>query len=227
MIHIVIQGTKTPNLNALIHHYQSFGKVIDATWDDVELLETKVEILKNKIYNYQNIYLQVVSTLRGLCRIPCDDWVIKTRSDEYYQSMDVFIREMQQYPDRITTNNVFVRKHKDYPYHMSDHLMGGTLENMMILFSSVFNYLQTLSSSQAPKEVSEQIFTRLFIEHHEPLSHDPIKSQTLLTRYFHMVPIRSLGHYRIRSKLYPPLTPDDSTYYTSYINVETMQDIYS
>jgi hypothetical protein len=133
----IIQGLKRDETTFIkfICRLLTFGKVILSTWDYFnEKIITNL-IMKNKINNSQNVYKQIYTTWSGLKKCTTK-YAIKVRADEFYDDFTYFINHMKQNPDKIITHNMFFRQIKVYPYHISDHVIGGTTENLYSMFYS-------------------------------------------------------------------------------------------
>jgi hypothetical protein len=61
--------------------------------------------------------------------------VIKIRNDEFYSNLDPFFDTILRNPRKIVTSEVFFRRHDYFPFHPSDHLVGGRTEVMQKSFS--------------------------------------------------------------------------------------------
>lgn len=64
--------------------------------------------------------------------------IIKIRTDEYYDSLNMFEKKMRHVDDKILCLSLFFRK--DFPYHIGDHLLGGRIENVEKLFLNILRY---------------------------------------------------------------------------------------
>lgn len=146
-ITFVIQG-KMSNRDLLIRNIKNlckYGRVILAIWELEESLNEsliKNFILRNKINNEQNLYLQVYTTLYGLAKVTTP-YVIKIRADEYYNDFSIFIDEIKNNKDKIITTNIFFRKTTRYIYHISDHIIGGLTENIKKMFENCKKVIET------------------------------------------------------------------------------------
>jgi hypothetical protein len=90
------------------------------------------DVMREGYNNVQNKYLHFFSVNLGL-NLSSSRYIIKMRSDEFYSNLTPFMESVKKYPNKITTNDVFFRNSK-IPFHPSDHLVGGTTENMKLVF---------------------------------------------------------------------------------------------
>lgn len=167
----------------------------------VSLTKESIEsfVTKNKIINEQNVYLQVHSTIDGLKKCTTK-FSIKIRADEYYQNWNSFIDEMKSNPNKIITNNVFFRKVERYPFHISDHVIGGLTENLKEMFTNTKRNLEIRRiPPHVTKGIPEQWLTIGF----------------LLSKYSEEQLRLIKGHHKIR---------DTMKQYFHFVRVETFED---
>lgn len=117
-----------------ICNLSKYGAIVESVWDrNLNLEDVNNYIRKNSISNGQNIYLQVYSVFSGLAK--CNSkFVIKVRGDEYYFDWIPYIQKLRCNPDKVITTNIFFRTTRTYPFHISDHIIGSTKENMEKMF---------------------------------------------------------------------------------------------
>ena len=136
-----------------------YGMVVESIWGRNDLVEECVNehIRANGINNGQNIYYQVYSVVEGLKK--CEtEYVIKVRGDEYYDNWEKYIKKIKEERSKIITTNIFFRHPKNKAYHISDHIIGGTRENMEKMFYSCKDNLDkkkilVLANSHIPEQL--------------------------------------------------------------------------
>jgi hypothetical protein len=201
------------------------------------------DILKPHYNNRQNKYLHFFSVLMGL-RIVTTEYAIKMRADEFYSNLTKFEEAILSYPDRIVTNDVFFRNHK-MPLHPSDHLMGGSLKNMVEMFEyakslvevpesdlkdDFFNMLRDSPLFKAHKFVSAEQFlgvaaVKSFITE-EVISENFVE---YMKKIFYIVPCENLGVYRACFNSVPkgespiPLEYFDDSYFNKETDVKDIE----
>ena len=84
--------------------------------------------------NNQNRFYQFYSTELGIRNVS-KDYVVKIRNDEFYSNLEPFFETILRNPQKIVTSDVFFRRHDYFPFHPSDHLVGGRTEIMQKAFS--------------------------------------------------------------------------------------------
>lgn len=157
---------------------------------------------RNKIINEQNVYLQVHSTLEGLKKSNTP-FSIKVRADEYYQNWDPFIVKMISNENKIITNNVFLRKVERYPFHISDHIIGGLTSNLTVMFKNTKRNLEIRRiPPHVTKGIPEQWLTIGFLlskytEESLKLIKGPHKIRDTMDEHFDFVPVETFEDFVI------------------------------
>jgi hypothetical protein len=153
---VIVQGPEYESTKTSIEYLRSFGfskeNIILSTYEkekdqehiDYDCLIAEVnEIKPNTNYNFDvlnknNYANQILTTSNAFKTISemglAYKYVIKIRSDEYYEDYSPLIKKMEDSPSKITCSNLFFRK--DFPFHIGDHIMGGTYKNMAGMFAT-------------------------------------------------------------------------------------------
>lgn len=141
-ISIVIHGPWHQHAEESISTYQKYGQVIvackpsdirqvEAAFPEVgnlcpknRNLDLVAHPLPAKYYtNNHHIFEHAWNVYSGLA-LATNPLAIKIRSDEKYSNLDKFIEAVRFAPSKLTTNNIFFKKHDQEPFHPSDHVMG-------------------------------------------------------------------------------------------------------
>lgn len=148
---ILLQGRiNEETFNLWIKNYKEYN-VIVSIWEDEDL--SKYEIPSNwvlVINQYPlirfrasaNLDYQIITTLKGLNKVKTK-WVIKMRCDEYWSNIDKIYTKMLDNPEKIISGSMFFRKWGLYKFHPSDKILGGTLDNLFLMFESTLHNLET------------------------------------------------------------------------------------
>jgi SAM-dependent methyltransferase len=165
-VSIILQGkiNKNIDLEKTILNYQQHGRVILSLYRDFEDINyinylikkfPNIYIINNNYIEYENelkskkmfknipyldnCYYQIKTSLIAFRKV-ISKYVIKTRLDHYYGSIDDFIRcGINQ--KKIISSSVFVRGVNYIRYHLSDHIFGGTKDEIYNIFKLAFiNY---------------------------------------------------------------------------------------
>jgi hypothetical protein len=141
---ILIQGRINPEfIKMWINEYESWN-VILSTWnyenvDGLEFPKNWIVLLMPKPERYGdvgNLDLQLTSTLNGLYYVKTK-YVIKVRGDEFFYNLYRFVREIKLKSEQIIFGDIFYRAlEKDTHYHISDHIIGGSLDNVKDMFEN-------------------------------------------------------------------------------------------
>ncbi len=192
------KGVITDTLRNKVFKY---GIPIDAIWKSEDLAVVKSDILKNKYHNSQNVYYQIYSTYEGLKNVTTP-YVFKIRADEYYSDFDIICKKLIDSPDIIISNNIFARRIEKYPFHISDHLIAGSSDNMKKMFE---RGLQNLQNRNIMGVCAEQHITCSYICAREGLSgfkelpkqYERVKE--LMIKYFFIISVKQLGDFFVRA----------------------------
>jgi hypothetical protein len=112
------------------------GKIIISTWNNYNFKDVEKYVHTNKICNSQNVYYQVYSTLEGLKKVKTK-YAIKVRSDEIWLDFSNYLKVMYENQNKITVSNIFLRNSSSYAYHISDHIIGGDINNLLKMFENL------------------------------------------------------------------------------------------
>jgi hypothetical protein len=201
---ILIQGLLARDaFEFYIQNYTTLPVVLSIWEDDAEwLTEYEVPanftILRNKQPSnnlFQNILKQTKSTLDGLDIINTQ-YVIKLRGDEYYSNLECIINLVKQRPEQIITNSVFARHYGYMQWHISDHLIAGTLQNLRTMFLSTENQVKTVrfKSEIAP----EVILTKSYLkEKYGSDFESRTDPRTVMRESFTIVDVNELKPYKV------------------------------
>lgn len=204
---VLIQGMPNSNVDAAAVLYFCAGCTpVDGTWStqDIEAVAQRQRV--GKFCNNQNVYFQVKGVLMGLQRLirphAAFRFVIKARSDEYYSDVGPVLARLRADGSRIVTNNVFFRKSRNYVYHASDHLIAGSVDNMLAMFEAAVDALESGSYPRDVLRVAEQVICGSYIRRRlgaggQQLPRAPEDARALMLRYFDCVPLRMLGTFRV------------------------------
>jgi hypothetical protein len=146
---IVIQGRfEEEQIKLWIENYSDWNVII-STWVDFNIDVTfptnwiviKSEYPSKRLYKHcQNIDYQLLSTLAGLNEVKTK-YVVKVRGDEYWGDMQTLFNKMKEDESRILCGSIFFRKLDLYAFHISDHIMCSTTDNIKFLFETTYKYV--------------------------------------------------------------------------------------
>jgi hypothetical protein len=225
-IALVLQGPLTFNTLLSLYKYKDYHEITvvapvqDSTKSIAEEIVRMTDEKENHIsfFNYdakilrdqnnsQNKFFHFYSTELGLRNVS-KDFVVKVRNDEFYSNLDPFFETVLNNPQKVTTGDVFFRRHDYYPFHPSDHLVGGKTEVMLKGFATAREIAEDLEIAKnheifkisgIPLEniTSEQIMGLSFISviHTKYAMESPIN---VMKSVFEIVPTERLGTFNIK-----------------------------
>lgn len=139
---ILIQGKITQETyNFYIEAYPQYPIII-STWSNHQLdlsyfphNLTLVQTHLPQTPGEQNMNYQFISTLNGLDNVKTK-YVIKFRGDEYYSNVNTLVESIKSNTSKIWTAPIFFRHPFHFKYHISDHIIGGTIESIKFMYSA-------------------------------------------------------------------------------------------
>jgi hypothetical protein len=164
-------------------------------------------------YGAQNVHLQIISTLTALEKTKTK-YVIKVRGDEYYSNLQYILNCIKVDSDKIHTSSIFFRAWQYAEYHISDHIIAGTLSNLMLMFSqSKYNFeTGKVNVSKWKKDgkffkwvethAPEERITKSYLNAKEPFRFEKVDGRILMKQYFDILDIDLLQPYKIRANLF-------------------------
>ena len=147
---ILLQGKINEEALNLWVKNHSESKVVLSIWEDEDLSSFNIPEKWNVVINHYpfirfrpqaNLDYQIITTLHGLQYVETD-WVIKMRADEYWSNLDKIFDKMKSNPDKIVSGSMFFRKWGMYSFHCGDKILGGTTDNITLMFESTLHNLE-------------------------------------------------------------------------------------
>jgi hypothetical protein len=148
---IILQGIVNPHQIEMWKKNHKNSKVIISTWTDCEFnfkgwLPDNWKLIINpypllRFAPIANLDYQIISTLKALDEVDTK-WVIKMRADEYWSNIDKIYDKMQINSEKIVSGSMFFRKWGLFPFHIGDKILGGTKDNLTLMFESTLQNLE-------------------------------------------------------------------------------------
>ena len=166
-----------------------------------------------KDFGPQNLNLQLVSTINALKRVTTK-YVIKLRGDEYYSNLQYIRNSLLVEPNKIHTSPIFFRAWQYAEYHISDHIIAGTKENMLIMFENTKYNFDTGKENLSKWKVDgkfhkwvtthapEERITKSYLKAKEPARFEKVDGRILMKEHFEILDIDLLHPYKIRANLF-------------------------
>lgn len=180
-------------------------KVIISTWSNTKInfsnLPNNFTVLLSKLptkAGQQNINYQLVSTIQALKYVDTK-YVIKTRGDEYWSNFEYAISSLMLDDSKLYTSSIWFRHFLFMAYHISDHLICGTTDNLKKMFYSCKeNWDNGLYESYHP-EVS---LTKSYLNNIEPNRFGIVDGRILMNQYFSILDMNMMRDYKIKANVF-------------------------
>jgi len=161
----------------------------------------------------QNINYQLISTLNALDLVKTK-YVIKMRGDEYWSYPENIYQSIINQPDKLHCSSVFFRAWQYCEYHMSDHIIAGTFQNIKLLFQKTKENWDSFRLNVSKWKVNgqfkgfihthapEERLTKSYLEAKEPDKFEKEDGRNLMKKYFSILDIQFLKPYKIKANLF-------------------------
>jgi len=182
---ILIQGPYKPNILLLSGHknYTNFGSVLVSCYSDDDTSdldqEKNITVVKNPMPDDTTIsipcihprpmypdfkpgislYYQLYSTYNGLKHITTK-YVVKTRSDEFYEDLTIFLDEFLKNDNRVVCGNTYLRLWYDLTHHMGDHLFVIKTEVLKKAVKKLLDMYTILPKNRSKQENAIKEYTK-------------------------------------------------------------------
>lgn len=93
-----------------------------------------------KTIDISSLQYQIQSTTNAFPYVK-SEYLIKARGDEFYSNLHRFVREMKYKKEQIICSDIYYRGFQGNHFHISDHLIGGTTENVKGMFENTFEQI--------------------------------------------------------------------------------------
>ena len=241
---IIIQGRISQEAyDFYIENYKNY-KVIISTWVDTQInfsnIHDNFRILLSQvplISGDQNLNYQIVSTLNALDCVTTK-YAIKIRGDEYYSNLEYVANTIKQIPEKIHTSPIFFRHWSFAEYHISDHLIAGTLENLKLMFRETkYNFDNgKLNMSKwfldgkfwkwGHTHAPEERLTKSYLNAKHPTRFEKIDGRILMKESFDILSIYVLKPYKIRANVFKVEWKDNFIPERNY-SISTIDQLFS
>jgi hypothetical protein len=219
---LIIQGRITQEtFDFYVKNYKGWNVII-STWVGVDIdystLPDGFLLLISKLpeqSGFQNLNYQVVSTLNALNKLKTL-YVIKVRGDEQWSNLENVYKSVKSNPNKIWTSSVFFRAWQFCHYHASDHIISGTLENLLTMFQSTKNSFENelVYYIKDGKKMlywePEIMLTRSYVKEKFPEKYEKVDGRILMRELFDILDIQLLKPFKIKANIF-------KTQYTEFI----------
>lgn len=229
---IIINGEDHVNQDVVRNICSLFGNVITSTLGKYEFSELAVQVKSRNLPNSGNIFYNVYTMIEGLKKCVIKKNVIKVRSDEYIFDLNQIITYLQT-NDKIVTTNISVKKVSVLKFNMSDHVIGGKYERMLMMYSNTMEILNNKITDMRKKlrleYTPEQILVVGFLK--DTLDYFGAKDEKYvketMVKNFHIIPLEQFIYYKIQvdKKILTTGKAYDKELYESMCDVKSINDI--
>lgn len=211
---VIVQGRITQEtFDFYVKNCKGWNVVI-STWVGLDIdystLPDGFTLLVSKLpekSGFQNLNYQLVSTLNALNRIKTP-YVIKVRGDEMWSNLDTIYKTIKMDTGKIWCSSVFFRPWVYMNYHISDHIIAGTLENLLLMFQSTkHNYDNELiyyikNGERVLYWEPEIMLTRSYVKSKLPNKYERVDGRILIRELFDILDIQLLKPFTARANLF-------------------------
>ena len=150
---IILQGRINPAcLKRWVDTYFDWNVVV-STWTKVDGHDNQINISSipkkwsflilpqpQKTIDISSLQFQIQSTTNAFPYVNTE-YLIKVRGDEFYSNLHRFVREMKYKKEQIICSDIYYRGYQGNYFHISDHLIGGTTNNVKAMFEKTFEQI--------------------------------------------------------------------------------------
>lgn len=217
---IIIQGKlEQESYDFYIQKYFNCAVII-STWYDTKIdfsnLPKNFKVLLSpypKEAGDQNINYQITSTLNALEMVKTE-YAIKVRGDEYWSYPENIYASIKSEPNKLHTSSVFFRAWQYCEYHMSDHIIAGTTENLITLFTTTKRNVELGRLNISKMKVDgvfekwvhthapEERLTKSYLEAKEGNLFELEDGRELMKKHFQILDIKKLRPYKIKANIF-------------------------
>jgi len=217
---IIIQGKlENDSYDFFVKKYDNC-QVIISTWSETNIdfsnIPKNFKVILSPLPTEsgdQNINYQIVSTLTALEMVKTK-YVIKMRGDEYWSYPENIYQSIISSSDKLWSSSVFFRAWQYAEYHISDHIIAGTLENLMILFKAAkYNWdngrlniskwkIDGNFNRYIKTHAPEERLTKSYLEAKDPERFEKVDGRFLMKIHFDILNIDLLKPYKIKANLF-------------------------
>lgn len=211
---IVIQGRITQDtFDFYVKNYKGWNVLI-STWVGLDIdystLPDGFSLVISKLpeqNGFQNLNYQLVSTLNALNKIKTP-YVIKVRGDEQWSNLESVYKSIKTNPNKIWCSSVFFRPWVYMHYHASDHIVAGTLENLLTMFQSTkYNFDNELiyyikNGEKVLYWEPEIMLTRSYVKAKLPERYERVDGRILMRELFDILDIDLLKPFKIKANIF-------------------------
>jgi hypothetical protein len=245
---VLIQGPLDMISLCNLENYKNYGEVVISCWSDTfskswsttdevktyldnlglrYSFEKTPDISKTIGCNKKSTFYYALNSMYNGLKLVKTNYVIKTRSDEYYKELTSFIEEFEKNDDKIVCGNIFVRN--DYPWHFGDHIficktkhVLNAVENLLKHYNGEYEQLEKYMTQES-KNTAELILCLAILQQKnvdiDYAKYTDYKSEFL--NYISIVNINDVGEFTAQWKA---CNKKYINYFNNHHNIESNDD---
>lgn len=199
-ISFVVQGVDSSSTYLLMSILFIFGKIVVSTWSLYDIEEVKKTLNDNGKCNNKNMFFQIYTTLNGLQKVKTKK-AVKVRADEIYADLTQYLLILDETKKFVVLNTKF-RKKEQVPYSFCDHIIGGYVNELEIMFKGALSYIDNglvKNSIFTQSEWSrEQTLSLGYLSNIYPINTlTTYKSSVIMNTHFECVPLTNFKHFKL------------------------------
>lgn len=215
---IIIQGRcEDEQLNLWFKNYSNY-KVVISTWSDYVIpfeIPSNWKVIKVDGVDFdfvakgcmQNLEYQITSTLNGLSLVDTK-YAIKVRGDEYISSIEKIYEKIKLDEEKIVCSSIWFRAPSGpYPFHISDHIIAGTTDNLKLMFGGT---KENLINDTRDNNTPESNLGMAYVQKKENYSIEDmfticreINWTKYMKKWYDIIDVNELKPYILTYKAYP------------------------
>jgi hypothetical protein len=202
---IILQGRcENEQIKLWIENYSEWNVII-STWIDNNIpfdIPSNWKIIKSEYPERyapsQNLDYQITSTLNALNLVQTK-YVLKVRADEYWSNIHKLYDELNS-DEKILCGSMFFRPlDSPYPFHISDHILFGTSENIKKMFSKANqNLILNLKDNNTPESILGMAYVQSKENYPIQMMFDICKNRNwdmYIKKWFNIIDVNELKPY--------------------------------
>ena len=254
-ISLIIHGPLNPNILSTVYKYyldhsiiiccpqpednqqsifEELVKISDLPNTSITLITYNKNVLGSYYNNHLNRWYHFFSVDLAL-QYCYTEYAFKIRSDEFYSDLNPFYTAMLENSSKVVTSDIYFRQNYKYPFHPSDHMIGGKTEIMKNIFQEAKELCESfkkLTGNEFIKNKSLDPFTLTpeqmigIASISSILNQDDIERMDnieIMKNTFHIIKASSLGTCIITSSS-NKVTYTDNSYFQPDMDVDNIEN---
>lgn len=199
---IILTGPDCVYQDIVRNVYLMYGNVITSTMNKYNPDDLALQVKTRNLPNAGNIYFNVLMVLEGLKKCVVKNNVIKVRNDEHFANLQPVINYLNE-EEKIVMTNFTLQKVSQLKFSLSDHLLAGKYENMLLMYSTAMDVLKNkitdlrkkLRLEYTPEQILAVSYLKNILDYNAAKDESYVRK--IMTEKFHIISINDLGNYKL------------------------------